>query len=270
MTTTDLPQRSTKGFGWKPDLPDLRDLSADEVLAPLQPVPPDLAKFSLREHEPEPAYDQGQLGSCTGNGIAFAVQFERAKQGLTPFRPSRLAIYYGERQIEGTISSDSGASIRDGFKVVAKVGAGPEGLWPYDIAQFATKPPDSYYAEAAKERVLRYHRVVRDRNQIKQAIYNGFPVVMGFSVYESFRSIGADGHMPMPQPNEDLLGGHCVVWTGWDDTLLLPNAHRSGALEARNSWSPGWGDQGHFWMPLDVALSNRLSSDFWIAQMVQA
>ena len=55
-----------------------------------------------------PVYDQGQLGSCTGNAIAGAVQFDREKQKLKPdFVPSRLFIYYGERVIEGTVDSDS-------------------------------------------------------------------------------------------------------------------------------------------------------------------
>ena len=83
-------------------------------------------------------YDQGQLGSCTGNAIAAAVQFDRMKQKLTPdFVPSRLFIYYCERVIEGTVGSDAGAQIRDGIKVVAKKGAPPEKDWPYDIAKFA-------------------------------------------------------------------------------------------------------------------------------------
>ena len=60
-------------------------------------------KVDLRPHCP-PVYDQGQLGSCTGNAIAGAVQFDREKQKLKPdFVPSRLFIYYGERVIEGTV-----------------------------------------------------------------------------------------------------------------------------------------------------------------------
>jgi len=62
-------------------------------------------------------YDQGQLGSCTANAIAAAIEFDRLKQGLKDFTPSRLFIYYNERVIEHTVQSDAGAAIRDGIKV---------------------------------------------------------------------------------------------------------------------------------------------------------
>ena len=98
------------------------------------------AKVDLRPQCP-PVYDQGQLGSCTANGIAAAIEFDQRKQGNKEFVPSRLFIYYNERVIEGTVSQDSGAQIRDGVKVVAKLGAPPETDWPYNIAKFAQKPP---------------------------------------------------------------------------------------------------------------------------------
>jgi C1A family cysteine protease len=65
-------------------------------------------------------YDQGQLGSCTGNGIAGAIEFDQRKQGTREFTPSRLFIYYNERVIEGTVTQDAGAQIRDGIKAVAR------------------------------------------------------------------------------------------------------------------------------------------------------
>ena len=71
----------------------------------------------LRAHMP-PVYDQGQLGSCTANAIGGAMEYERTRQGESDFMPSRLFIYYNERVVEGTTSSDSGAQIRDGIKVV--------------------------------------------------------------------------------------------------------------------------------------------------------
>jgi len=66
------------------------------------------AKVDLRPQCP-PVYDQGQLGSCTANAIGAAIEFDRRKQKLANFTPSRLFIYYNERAIEHTIDSDSGA-----------------------------------------------------------------------------------------------------------------------------------------------------------------
>ena len=84
-------------------------------------------------------YDQGQLGSCTANAIAAALQFNQIKQAVADvFAPSRLFIYYNERVIEGTVDEDAGAMIRDGMKSVAKQGAPHERLWPYVIGKFRT------------------------------------------------------------------------------------------------------------------------------------
>src|SRR5579872_7056625 len=129
--------RKIARYGWIPDQPDQRDH--------LYSVPPQfLAKLpssaDLRGKCP-PVYNQGQLGSCTANAIGGAIEFERMKQKLTDFVPSRLFIYYNERVIEGTVRSDSGAQLRDGIKSVASQGVCPEPEWPYNIAKFTTKPP---------------------------------------------------------------------------------------------------------------------------------
>ena len=117
------------------------------------------AAVDLRANCP-PVYDQGQLGSCTANAIAAAIEFDRKKQRLTDFVPSRLFIYYNERVMEGTVSSDLGAQIRDGIKSVNKIGAPPETDWPYDIAKFAQKPPTKAYTDAKLDRAIQYQKVL--------------------------------------------------------------------------------------------------------------
>ena len=64
------------GYGWIRDLPDARDYV---YAAPLMRFPKGLpASVDLRSACP-PIYDQGQLGSCTGNGIAGAIEFDQKK-----------------------------------------------------------------------------------------------------------------------------------------------------------------------------------------------
>src|SRR5919202_1725560 len=124
-----LSTRPVQRFGWVPDLPDARDFlysAPEEVLTALP------KKVDLRKSMPK-VYDQGQLGSCTANAIAAAFEFDLLKQGFTDFVPSRLFVYYNERVIEGTVSCDSGAMIRDGIKSVAEQGVCDEASWPYDI-----------------------------------------------------------------------------------------------------------------------------------------
>ena len=110
---------------------------------------------------------RGQLGSCTANAIAAAMEFDRKKQKLPDFAPSRLFIYYNERVMEGTVSSDAGAQIRDGVKSVSKIGAPPETDWPYDISKFAIKPPTKAYMDAKLDRGVQYQRVSQNLQQMQ-------------------------------------------------------------------------------------------------------
>src|SRR5438270_592149 len=106
--------RTNARYGWIPDLPDQRDYLYSAPLAVQSALPP---AMDLRAGCPA-VYDQGQLGSCTANAIAGALEFDQLKQQLQDYLPSRLFIYYNERVIEGTVDSDSGAMIRDGMKSV--------------------------------------------------------------------------------------------------------------------------------------------------------
>jgi C1A family cysteine protease len=161
--------------------------------------------------------------------------------------------------------------IRDGMKVVSRYGAPPESSWPYEESRFKERPPDPSMRLGQDTQVLRYLRCSRDLDEIKRCLYAGFPVVMGFTVYGSFesREVASSGLMPMPDRSEYVLGGHCVVWTGWDDDKRMPNTGELGALEVRNSWGTDWGDQGHFWMPYAYSQERGLSSDFWTVRQVE-
>jgi len=87
--------RKIRHYGWKRQLPDWRDWQFPAVAKPVT-LPPSV---DLRPKD-SPIYDQGQLGSCTGNATAGAVEFERRKQGLSDFVPSRLFAYYNGRALQ--------------------------------------------------------------------------------------------------------------------------------------------------------------------------
>src|SRR5881409_1118747 len=207
--------RTIRRYGWIPDQPDERD---HLYAAPPQYLLALPASTDLRKQCPS-VYDQGNLGSCTANAIAGAIEFDRLKQKLPDFVPSRLFIYYNERLIEGTVSTDSGAMIRDGIKTVASDGVCPEPEWPYVVSKFATKPTAACYRDAKLDRAVSYQSLVQDLNQMKGCLASGFPFVFGFTVYESFESdaVKTSGHAPMPKWNERPVGGHAVIAVGYDE-----------------------------------------------------
>lgn len=251
--------RKIKHYGWTRDLPDNRDhlyVASPQILANLPP------SVDLRPQCP-PVYDQGQLGSCTSNAIAGAVEFDLIKeQQKRIFVPSRLFLYYNERVMEGTQDTDSGAEIRDGIKSVASQGDCPEDLWPYDISKFAVKPPAQCYQSAKQYEAVKYQRLQQDLNQLKGCLASGYPFVFGFTVYSSFESqqVATTGHASMPQPGEEVVGGHAVVAVGFDDSQQW--------FLVRNSWGTSWGMNGYFTMPYTYLLDQNLSSDFWTISVV--
>lgn len=247
-------------YGWTPDLPDHRDHMYSAPAHAVRALP---AKVDLRPQCPTTVYDQGQLGSCTANAIAAAIEFDRLKQQLPDFMPSRLFIYYNERSMEGTINSDAGAMIRDGIKSVNLQGVCLESEWPYIESQFTVKPSDAAYVSGLEHQALSYQRVAQTLTQLKGCLAAGFPFVFGFSIYESFETdeVAQTGHAPMPGPNEKSLGGHAVLGVGYDDatqTFLI-----------RNSWGPNWGMGGYFTLPYSYVTSSDLADDFWTIKLVE-
>jgi len=251
--------KQTKGriYGWSPQLSDQRDFLYEPKTETLQTLP---TLVDLRPKCP-PVYDQGQLGSCTGNGIAFIHEFDQLKQNEVSFLPSRLAIYYDERKLEGTIKSDAGANIRDGIKVIASTGTASEILWPYDITKFTKAPPTKYYTAAKLHTSITYKSVLNDLPTIKASLAELFPIVFGFTVYASFESdaVATTGIMPMPKKGEQVLGGHCVAMVGYDDSKQV--------IICRNSWGADWGMAGYFTMPYAFLAKN--CSDLWQVSQVK-
>jgi C1A family cysteine protease len=248
-----LPMRITK-YHWKADKIDTRDyLYAPSSLSVANSV--DLRPYC------SPVEDQGNLGSCTGQAIAGAIELLDKRAGRT-LDISRLFIYYYERLLEGTINYDNGAYIRDGIKACYTYGAPLESLWPYIISKFRIKPTPAAIVDAAKRKVTLYQRATNFDACI-DALNNGYPVIVGFSVYSSFQSTTVTRTGMMPYPNirtESLLGGHAVLLVGYNNSTQR--------FIVRNSWGPNWGDRGYFYMPYQVIQNTSMSSDFWVIKSV--
>jgi len=255
------------GLGWLPDLPDQRDrVFEPEVTLGALAAAPLPKKVDLRKECPG-VYDQGHLGSCTANALAAAFDFDRHKEGRAFMTPSRLFIYWNERDMEGTVASDAGARIRDGVKVLRKIGTPPEADWAYNITAFKDKPTAECFTIAEKNQALTYLRIQRPAAakayDMQACLTSGYPFVAGIGIYESFENpdVAKTGIVPMPAKNEKLLGGHAILIVGYDETNMR--------FIVRNSWGTSWGDNGHFYLPFDYLTNEHLASDMWVIKTVE-
>lgn len=250
-----LKIRSVKKYGYIPDIPDQRDIWTS---FPNTIIPPNFADLRKTGQFPK-IYNQGEMGSCTANAILASYEFSLAKSGhIKKDTLSAQFIYYNQRLLSGTSSCDSGASIRDGIKVINRLGVCFDNYYPYDLISFLYRPTTEAYKNASENKsIVQYRRLKLNIEDIMKSISVRIPVIMGFTVYESFthNDVAKTGIMPSPKLGEKIVGSHAVLIVGYD-------AFRKFFL-CRNSWGETWGQGGHFWMPFSF-INPRNCGDLWI------
>lgn len=275
--------RLNRAYGWIPSKPSLKV----GVYKPKRVKEADLPNsVDLRSTFRDP-YDQGQLGSCTANGIAGVIEHRMIVANYKwQFRPSRLFIYYNERDMEGTVDQDAGAEIADGVDSINKLGVCPEIIYnnepqpdwvlPYsdDANTFKQKPSDACYKDALLHQSLKDESVALTRANVLNTLAAGVPIVFGFTVYSSFESQSTmdTGIMKVPGFLEQVLGGHCVVAVGYLLNTPMGNQKIKDWVLVRNSWGTDvYGDlKGHFWMPLDKIMCNaKFTSDAHVITLME-
>lgn len=247
-----------RSYGWHKSERDDRDY---RFSAPPHIVASRPDHVNLRPVCP-PIWDQTQLGSCTAFSSGGGYVFSRMKQGLPAETPSFLHIYFNTRVLEGTVDEDSGASVRNAIKALVAQGAPPDADWPYDITKFAQKPPAKAYADGLLDHPVLYQAVPQTIEQMQGCLAQGYPIIIGFSVYSGFESeeVARTGVVHMPAKHEVFLGGHCVEVIGYNE--------KQKRFYLRNQWGVHWGIQGYFTMPYDYLLDPKLASDFWTIRTV--
>jgi len=250
-------------------MPDQRDIPFQTVFRVPRRLP---EKIDLRR-ACSAVEDQGDLGSCTAQALVGALEFlelnavkiqNRQLKIANSFTDlSRLFVYYLERDYENTVDYDSGAYIRDGIKMLKKFGACRESLWPYDISKFACQPSKNCYTEAEKHQITSYQRL-STLAEMKSCLAMGLPFVGGFTCYESLMSddVARTGDIPLPKDNESVVGGHAILFVGYDD--------KTGRAIIRNSWGESWGQKGYGALPYEYLKSRDLSDDFWCIQTTES
>lgn len=204
--------------------------------------------------------DQGNIGSCT------ACAASSAYQTLDPsWDPSVLFLYYNTRLLDGNTNVDNGASVSQTVYALYKYGLCSNGNWPYLNNTWNIRPSQVCYTEGLEHQSLTYFNIAEDHYQLKSCLNAGYPIIVGIMVYSSFetQSVTQTGIVPMPTQGEQLLGGHCVLICGYNDSQQV--------YICKNSWGTTWGDNGYFYLPYGyISQTNNLASDLWVVTSVES
>lgn len=203
-----------------------------------------------------PIYDQGQLGACTAFAMGKGLRETLTNLNGGTAKPlSALYLYYKERERMGTINEDSGSLMIDGMEVLKANGDCLDSTLPYEVAKFREAPSAQADTEAADHKITSFS-LLTGLDELKGQLAKGNPAVFGYVVYKSFMTpaVATTGKMPMPVPNEQVLGGHAIMIVGYDDAQQV--------LIIKNSWGKGWGDKGYFYMPYAYVTPERVDEIF--------
>lgn len=219
--------------------------------------------FDLRKNNDyvPPILDQSDLQSCTANEISNSLRYCIGKENgvKNAWQPSRLYIYYFTRFLENSpLDQDIGMSIKGGMDCISKYGVCDEIYWPYIISRFSVQLPVEIINKA-KIHIdgFQFYSILQDIIHIKQALFSGYPILIGIQIYSSFESdiVYHTGIVQIPSENEEYLGSHCVQIWGYDDNFQI--------FICSNVWSTKWGQNGYFTIPYKYILDSTLASDLW-------
>ncbi len=242
-----------KGLGWQAGQTSMMDLPLEERHQRLGVVIPDdvLAHFAQLDSLPPPALlntqvyfdwrlldavtpvkDQGGCGSCWD--FAATGAFESAikiAEGLT--------FDLSEQQVlscNAGSSSCAGGWMSDGYNLFRDYGAIDEICMPYMASDTVPCTQDLCVVLSHLES---YEDIPNNVNAIKNALTLG-PLSTTFTVYDDFFGYrgGCYEHVGGDPIN------HAVVIVGWDDNMC----DGQGAWIVKNSWGPGWGINGFFYI----------------------
>jgi hypothetical protein len=188
--------------------------------------------------------DSGPEGSVVGQAMATALEFQIEKETNQSRRISARYIYYAARRAGGLdLQSDSGAYLKDAIAALSKEGAVEESAWPYRPGEYPDEPPPAVET-ATRFRVIGA-RPLSTLDELKRALKQNGPVVVGISLFESSmtEATSRSGVIPLPTDTTALAGGHAIVIVGYDDA--------SRRLRFVNSWGSQWGDRGFGYLPYE-------------------
>lgn len=199
------------------------------------------AEFQLSHFDNNIVKNQGLVGSCVAHALSTVNEYYDFTQNNIDEEMSTGYIY-GNRNT--SLHKGEGMIIRDALSAVKKYGNVYRKDFPYNVkAEQAITHfqdmVDDLYDKGYVNRISSYCRV-KSENDIKQALYEGKPVVIAIKWYSQMRII--DGILT--KTSDNYSGGHCMLIYGWNEK----------GWKVQNSHGKYWGCKGKCIIPYDMKL----------------
>ena len=259
ISRADGSQRKVSGYKYRAPHASAKPYAA--ASSTVKALPP---KVDLRSHL-TPVEDQGQLSSCVANAVAGAYEYLVKRHNEEDYGVSRLFIYYNARAKEGDVTEDEGSVIADAIQGLREDGACSEETWPYDEDQVNEEPSEDAYTEGKSFLVEDMQLVPLKLEGWKAALAEGYPIIFGMSLFDSFDKQKKKGMVPTPSSKEASRASHsghsmlCVGYSDPDEVFII-----------RNSWGTDWGDEGYCYIPYDYLMNKKYNDgDCWIIRQLE-
>lgn len=296
VTQLILEAKNNYGFGYRPEVVDIRDITTNMLTKPQifdSKEKQEIAqvfteKVNINDGnlgtDIEPAFNfanemsdirnQLNLGACVYFKQSGEIEyFAKSKKGVN-VQTSPLYGYKKGRDMAGEIG-DVGSTIRGSFKQLVTYGWIPEKEYPYITKRFDEPIKQELIDMGYLNQGLSYVRLDRYTQEqsreallaeLKQYLRKKIPIGFGFTVFQSLNNVVNTGLIPYPARNEQVLGGHAVLAVGYDDNIVITNRNGNvktrGAIMIRNSWSNKWGNKGYGYLPYQYFLDG-IAMDLW-------
>ncbi len=209
------------------------------------------SNYSLKDYCPTPL-SQGRQPSCVGWASGFGARtisyaIKNGWKGETSLIDQNIfspAFVYNIIKSKDDVKCENGAYVSDAMELIRQYGILKYNDFPYADDNCETQPSDYGIQLAADNKIATFLRLADWDNpvnlalNVKKAIANNNPVVIGMSVSSSFYSVSD----VWSGVQEGAEGGHAMVVIGYDDNKA------GGAFELLNSWGTNWGNSGFIWV----------------------
>jgi C1A family cysteine protease len=230
------------------------DVFALQTSGPLSPVI-NQTRFDLRATgRVSPVRNQDPWGTCWAFATYGSLESTLMATGTAPdFSEKNLVNLAGFSQ-PGTRQEAGGQMWMSTAYLTRWNGPVDESTDPYPLG-----PKDNWSSSNSYPPTKHVQNVVffpartnsTDNANIKGALVQWGAVYSSFCWFEDFYN-GTYTSYYQPAANLSTDSGHAVTIAGWDDTYEAKNftviPEGPGAWIVKNSWGPGWGDAGYFYI----------------------